>query len=412
MQGVSMPRAVTVVRATVLLLPLLLPTIGNSQTWETGRIDLARFYPVDLQARANQKRVDDFHQNNLPGNNLVELASGKHQLLGIPFQVGDSVLQLGSAVLKGMPERIEIKVGKKFTKLHVLHATAYGVNEGQVTIGSYTFRYEDGKSQTIPVVNGKDVCGWWKRPDAPDPSPAKIGWEGSNKNVKQTGTKIRLFVSTWENPRPGTSVVRIDFASAMTNCAPFCVAMTVANPLELRAPLKPLTAVELGRLWTQLASDGTPACDAVEALAGAPTQAISFLGPRVHVARPTADAKKVATLITKLDHDRFADREMATAELEKLGLEALPQLRRTMDDSKSSEIRQRTQGLLEKLKNVSLTPDQKRLQAVLYVFELIESDEARKVLDEVASGKAGLWLAAEAEASLKRLQKKRKPGKV
>jgi len=367
---------------------------------------LGRFYPVDLQARANQKRVDDFHQNNLPGNNLVELASGNHQLLGIQFQVGDGVLQLGSTLLEGMPAKIEIKVGRKFTTLHVLHATAYGVDEGQVTIGSYTLHYEDGTTHTIPVVNRVDIFAFWKRPGERNPTSAKEAWEGSNGYVKKNGNHIRLYAATWENPRPGTSVASIDFVSAMTKAAPFCVAMTVAEPLEPRAPAKPSTAVELDRLWSQLASDGKPACDAVEALAGAPTQAISFLGPRLHTTGPPADVKRIAALITKLDDDEFSEREMATAELQKLGLEALPQLRRTMDETKSAEVRQRAESLLEILNNVSLTADQKRLQAVLYVFELIAFDEARKVLDEVASGKAGAWLAAEAEASLKKMQKK------
>jgi hypothetical protein len=39
-------------------------------------------------------------------------------------------------------------------------------------------------------------------------------------------------------------------------------------------------------------------------------------------------------------------------------------------------------------------------------LELIASDDARRVLEEVASGKAGAWLAAEAESALKRMQKK------
>jgi hypothetical protein len=402
----------TAVQGVGLLVALLWPTPSNCQTGSTtGRADLARFHAVDLQVGANQKRVDEFHQTNFGGNNLAELASGEHRLLGIPFQVGDGVLQLGSTFLKTMPAKFEIKVGRKFARLHVLHATAYGVNEGQITIGSYTLHYEDGTTHTIPIVNAKDLGGWWKRPDAPGPSPAQIGWEGSNQHVKQTGAKIQLFVSTWENPQPDELVVRIDFASAMTKCAPFCVAMTVAAPLEPKAPAAPLTAVELDRLWSHLTSDGPPACDAVETFAGAPQQALSFLVPRIHAARALADAKRVAVLIAKLDHDKFAEREMATAELQKLGPQALPQLRTTMEESKSEEVRQRTQWLLEKLRSASLTPDQKRLQAVIHIFELIASDEARKVLDEVAGGKEGAWLAADAEAALKRLPKKKAPGK-
>jgi hypothetical protein len=115
--------------------------------------------------------------------------------------------------------------------------------------------------------------------------------------------------------------------------------------------------------------------------------------------------KKVAALITKLDDDRFAEREKATAELAKLELEALPQLRQTMEESKSPEVRLRTQRLLEKLDRIRLTPDHKRLQAVVSVFESMASDEALKVLNEMADGKAGAWLAAEAAAALKRMEK-------
>jgi hypothetical protein len=407
MRSVSILPVVRWVKVMAPLLPLLLPIPGNCQTWKaSGRPDLARFNAVDLQAHANQKRVDDFHTlYNLPGNNLAALAAGKHELLGIAFQVGDGVLQLRSTLLKEFPEKIEIKIGKKFSTLHVLHAAAFAVDEGKVTIATYAFHYDDGKSHTIAVVNGKDVAGFWKRPGAPEPTAAREAWVGSNDYVKKIDAKIRLFVSSWENPRPGSIVRSIDFVSAMTKAAPFCVAMTVAEPLRPRPPAKPLTGADLDRLWTALASIGAPAGDAIETLAGAPEQALAFLGPRVRAVGPAADVKKVAALIAKLDDDQFAEREMATAELEKLGLEALPQLRQTMEESKSPEVRYRTQDLLEKLDRISLTPDHKRLQAVLYVFELMASDGARKALDEVAGGKGGAWLAAEAAAALKRMQK-------
>jgi hypothetical protein len=404
MRSVSILPVVTWVKVMALLLPLLLPIPGNCQTGKvSGRPDLARFHAVDLQAHANQKRVDDFPTlKNLAGNNLAALAAGKHELLGIAFQVGDGVLHLGSTLLKGLPEKIEIKIGKKFNTLHVLHAAAYAVDEGKVPIATYTFHYEDGKSQTIAVVNEKDVASFWKRPGVSEPTTAREAWVGPNDYVKKVGAEIRLVVSSWENPRPGSTVLRIDFVSAMTKAAPFCVAMTVAGPLQPRPAAKPLTAADLDRCWTALANTGVPACDAIETLAGAPEQALPFLGPRVRPIRPTADVKTVAALIARLDDDRFAEREMATAELEKLGLEALPQLRRTLEGPKSPEVRLRTEQLLEKLNRIRLTADHKRLQAVLSVYELMASDEARKVLNEVAGGKAGAWLAAEAEAALKR----------
>jgi hypothetical protein len=391
------------------LVVLFVPSGVQGQPPEpAGRLGPVRFYPLDLQALANQKRTADFHQDNLPGNNLDALAAGEHRLLGIPFQIGEGVLQLGSEVLPDKPEKISgIKAGKKITSLYVLHATAYSVNEEEVTIGRYTLHYEDGTTQTIPVVNGKDVCGWWKRPGAPEPSRGKVAWEGTNEYVNGIGATIRLFLSTWKNPRPGTAVVRIDYASTMTKCAPFCVAITAAEPLKARAVAEPLTTADLDRLWRQLAGDGDQASDAVETLAGVPEQAIPFLGEQFRAVRPTAVEKRIGLLITQLDDDNFSVREKATGELERLGPEAFPLLRRSLDGPISVEARRRIERLLENLKTATLTADQKRLQGALIVLELIVTAEARQVLEEVSQGRAGAWLASEAQVSLKRLERKK-----
>jgi hypothetical protein len=55
-----------------------------------------------------------------------------------------------------------------------------------------------------------------------------------------------------------------------------------------------------------------------------------------------------------------------------------------------------------RLKTADLTPDQRRL--VVDVLELIASTDARRVLEDVAGGKAGEWLAGEAAEALKRTQ--------
>src|SRR5262249_44330934 len=154
-------------------------------------------------------------------------------------------------------------------------------------------------------------------------------WEGANDAAKEFNATLWLFMSTWKNPRPNAVVKSIDLASTMdTSCAPFCVAITVSDPLKARAPVKPLTAADLDRLWAELASEGAAGYDAVETLAGAPAQATPFLGPRIQAAGSTVDAKAIAALIVKLDDDSNDERETASKELEKRGIEALPQIRR------------------------------------------------------------------------------------
>jgi hypothetical protein len=51
---------------------------------------------------ANQRRKDSFGSGGFAGNNLEPLSTGEHRLLGIPFQIGESVLQVGST---GLPNR-------------------------------------------------------------------------------------------------------------------------------------------------------------------------------------------------------------------------------------------------------------------------------------------------------------------
>jgi hypothetical protein len=241
---------------------------------------------------------------------------------------------------------------------------------------------------------------------------AGVDWEGRGVITGKDGHYDWVF----PDGKTGTTTITIDENGNLVGQVRGAgidwdyVAQRVQGPIKIptlkaRVSAKPLAADDLDRLWTQLAVNGPPADDAIEILAGIPTQAIAFLGPRIQAPAPAVDAKKIAALITKLDDDSFSERESATKELEKLGADTLPQLRHAAVEAKSAEVRQRARNLLDKLKNASLTPDQKRMQAVFSVLELIGSDEARKLLEEVAGGKAGAWLAAEAEDSLKRLRK-------
>jgi beta-galactosidase len=136
-------------------------------------------------------------------------------------------MQLGSTQQPNGPAKIEgIKVGQLFTKLHLLHATGWSTDEDTI-IGEYVVTWDDDTSVTIPIRYGKDILDWWYDDLSPEPKEAKIAWKGANKQAAAQGKKIRLYLATWENPKPEKKVKTIDFTTAKeTPCAPFCVAIT------------------------------------------------------------------------------------------------------------------------------------------------------------------------------------------
>jgi hypothetical protein len=187
------------------------------------------FSPVDLKGHVNQKLKDPFHGDTRSGNNLACLPTGKHTFAGVPFTIGDGVVQLGSARVRG-PAKVEnIKVGRTVSKLHLLHSCGCGGADPVGTvIGRYIVSFDDKTKEEIPIAYGKDVVDWWVMPGQKDATASKVGWEGQNEAAKPHKAKIKLSLTTWQNPHPGKRVVAIDFVAATPKrqAAPFCVAIT------------------------------------------------------------------------------------------------------------------------------------------------------------------------------------------
>jgi hypothetical protein len=192
---------------------------------------------IDLQAKANQKLDENFH-SGAEGNNLDSLPKGEQKFKGVPFKIGDSLIQLGSKIVEDKPEKVEgIKVDAKLAKLNFLHATGYGGGPNQegnpgfveddAVIGKYVVHYADDTKEEIEIVYGKDVRDWWFITDEKGVSRGKVAWTGENDASAKQEAKIRLYLGTWKNPHPDKKVTTIDYVSTMdTAAAPFCVAMT------------------------------------------------------------------------------------------------------------------------------------------------------------------------------------------
>jgi len=192
---------------------------------------------LDLQPQGTHKLADD-SPSGMAGNNLAAVPTGEREFGGMKFKVGEKYLQLGSPMFKDeRPEKVEgIKVGRAFAKLYILHATGYGSSApgtakhipDDTVVGEYLVHYEGGETATIEVVYGKDVRDYWFSDRSPGVTRGAVAWEGECDASKRMNMKIRLYKTTWENPKPGKRVTEIDFVRAKdTPAAPLCVALTV-----------------------------------------------------------------------------------------------------------------------------------------------------------------------------------------
>jgi RNA polymerase sigma factor (sigma-70 family) len=196
---------------------------------------------LNLQPASNHKRSDNLGSGRA-GNDLSSLPGGRQTFAGVRFTIEDGFIQLGSRRQKERkPDKVEgIRVGRAFVKLHLLHATLYGAEsiaskkgEEDVSqfvpdgtpIAEYRIRYEDGTTETILVVYGKDVRDWFFRDNSEGVTRGKVAWQGDNDLAKRLGCRIRLYLTTWENPHPNKRVRSIDYVKVGdTPAAPFWIA--------------------------------------------------------------------------------------------------------------------------------------------------------------------------------------------
>jgi hypothetical protein len=184
--------------------------------------------PITLKDHINVKMDENLHSEAYPNNNLKSLKAGVQKLGDVTYDIGEGILQLGSASVKEKPEKIEgIKVGRTAGKLHFLQGAGYSA-ENDTVVGKYVIQYSDKTKAEAEIVYGKDLVDWWAYPGKDAPTNSKIAWEGENEASKGFNAKIRLYTMTWTNPHPDKEITKIDFVATDVNqaCAPFCVAIT------------------------------------------------------------------------------------------------------------------------------------------------------------------------------------------
>jgi WD40 repeat protein len=180
-----------------------------------------------------------------------------------------------------------------------------------------------------------------------------------------------------------------------------------ATGLQPEAKPQPveMKPAEVEALWNDLVGlDAVRAYQGIRKLTAAPKQAVAILGEKLKPA-PQPDVTKLDKWLTDLDARKFALRDRATRELEKLGELAVPALQKVLTGKPPLETRQRVERLLEKLTGTALSVEQLRVVRALEVLEQVGTPEARKVLENLARGAPGALPTREAQTVLRRLGK-------
>ena len=197
---------------------------------------------VDLRPFANWRLTDSMLATD--HNDLSQLLAGvadlrnpQRTLGGIPFDlsgvilVGPDETSSGDGVRVPVSHEVDgIPVNQKARRLHFLQGTHWHPRDGTL-IGSYIVNYADGTRVPIPIRYGQDVVDWWTVDDNSSVAArTRLAWVGSNGAAGDR--PIRLFLESWENPRPQVSIRSVDMVTGSQTPgreapAPFLVGLTV-----------------------------------------------------------------------------------------------------------------------------------------------------------------------------------------
>ncbi len=211
-----------------------------------------QFFPVDIQTKATRFLGEG---TDAPNNNFAELNEGAFSFKGITFQIGRRYIQLSSKYVQNCPGAVrDIKIGRKAAKVHFLHGTtnSYGVL-GQ-EIATYTFHYDDGTTESMPVVTGRHLREWWCGPNDKQrlATRAEIAWSGTNPVAAEKGQTILAFHCCWENPCPEKTIATIDVTrSHVEKPSLFCLAITCDSDPDPLPPEPGLLYVSMGEWLTK-----------------------------------------------------------------------------------------------------------------------------------------------------------------
>ncbi|MCI0376195.1 MAG: hypothetical protein L0215_01180 [Gemmataceae bacterium] len=180
------------------------------------------------------------------------------------------------------------------------------------------------------------------------------------------------------------------------------VLFTLACPWPCAAQPSASKPQALSALFQDLLeSDGEKAFRAMRRLAATPHDTLPFLRETLPPAAKSVTPVQIEQLIHQLDSERFAERDKAGQELERLDWQAIDAVRKAAKEGGTLERKRRLEQLILRAEG-PLTGTRLRWHRAVEVVDWIGTAEAKALMERWGQGAAGSQLTQEANKALKR----------
>jgi hypothetical protein len=210
-----------------LPIPQPKPITGLAPLPANPALDPAQCLLLDLAPVANTDPFNAPFGVFRPGRFLFDgLKTGVQTVAGVPFRILDPAQNEGRGlvVLQGaqasqkFPRQVEVPVGGQARRLYLLgNVHGWGPDDEGAgewgAIAEYVVHYNDGQTQTVPLVSHRTTDDWASAPEAAE---TRIGLEGKPWHLNVLGVALRP-----------ARIDKIVFRDLGTPAAPVLAAMTL-----------------------------------------------------------------------------------------------------------------------------------------------------------------------------------------
>lgn len=193
------------------------------------------FHPVPL---------DEFYQRPFasykPTEMWARVPRGVTNFDGVPFRMSGPIELTGLGSARDgyfQPARAgEIPLGRKATRLHVIHAASYD-DPDDTPMAALWLHYTNGTDRKIFIRYGAHVRNSYPTMETRRPGERSILrdprslviWNGNTRD-DDSGYPLRLFKSTFENPQPTNEIRSIELLSLFSCTSSGILAITLEEP--------------------------------------------------------------------------------------------------------------------------------------------------------------------------------------